>query len=199
MVYSIGKFLCRIWIYLAFRIHIEGKEHVPADKGYILIANHRTNADPLFLAVPVRPQVYYMAKAELFKNGFLKWLMHHLGAFPVERGKGDTGAIDWAKEIIRKGGVLGMFPEGTRSPDGKPLRPKSGVAMIAGQTHADVVPCGISFEGKLGFRTKVTIRYGAPISYEQMGFDGGEIKPHQMKEASRILMDHIIALLDKAQ
>ena len=124
------------------------------------------------------------------------WLLRALGAFPVERGKGDAGALDRAREIVRRRGVLGMFIEGTRSKTGALGRPKSGTAMIAQQTGAGVLPCAIRFEGKLGWRTHVTIRYGELIPNEALGFTGGELSPHEMKAASHRIMGEIAALLE---
>lgn len=203
MIYQIARAACWLFEHLAFRVKIEGKEFVPKPgaRGYIVVANHRTNMDPLFLAADLPMQVRYMAKSELFeKNFFMNWLLLHLGAFPVERGKGDTSAIDLAEKIIREGGVLGMFPEGTRSPDGTLLRPKSGAAMIAMQTGADVLPCGIYFEGKLRFRSRVTVRFAPVIPFEDLGFTPGANSPREIKAVSRRMMEAIGGLLgeDKA-
>ena len=121
MFYSFCWWLCMIWIRVMYHVEIVGRENVPRDRGYILAANHRTNMDPIFVAAGVRAPIRYMAKVELFQKGKLfSWLLHRLGAFPVERGKGDTGAVEWAEQVVRSGAVLGMFPEGTRSKDGTP-------------------------------------------------------------------------------
>lgn len=198
MLYRLGIFLCKVLVHLLFRCEVEGLEHVPANDGFILAANHRTNFDPLFVAAPLRQQVHFMAKAELFKNKFFGKLLLGLGAFPVERGKGDTGAIGWATGVLRGGGVLGMFPEGTRSKDGKPGRPKSGAAMIACQTGEDVLPCAVCYGEKLGFRSLVRVRYGKPIPVAQLGFTSAtEISPHEIKEASRMIMNQIVDLLEE--
>lgn len=195
MFYDFCRAACMIFLRMMFRIKIEGMENIPQAKGYILVANHRSNFDPLFVVTAVHSQVHYMAKAELFKSAIGNRFFRAVGAFPVERGKGDSGAIEWATRLIHEGRVLGMFPEGTRSPTAVPLRPKSGAAMIAQQTGADVLPCAVCFGEKLGFRATVTIRYGTLIKNEAFGFSG-ELSPHEIKAASRKMMDEIIALME---
>ena len=198
MLYKVGRKLCMILLWILFSVKVEGKEHIPR-KGYILVANHRTNFDPLFVVTGIHAQVCFMAKAELFRNPLLGWVIKHLGAFPVERGKGDTGAIDWAVNLIRDGKVLGMFPEGTRSVSGVPQRPKSGAALIAMQTGADLLPCAVCYGGKLGLRTKVIIRYGALIRNDELNFTPGIQSTAEIKAASRLIMDRIIGLLEGKQ
>lgn len=196
MLYKVGIFLCGVFVRLLFRLRVEGIEHVPKGEGFILAANHRTNFDPLFVAVPLKPQVFFMAKAELFK-GIMRPLLLGLGAFPIERGKGDTGAIDWAVRVIKNGGVLGMFPEGTRSPNGMPGKPKSGAAMLACRTHAQVVPCAICYGEHLKFRGLITVRYGKPITREELGFTSNDIVPAELKEASRRIMGTVVKILEE--
>lgn len=196
MIYRIGWAACKIFIHLMLKIKVVGRENIPKT-GFILASNHRSNYDPPLVATNFWQQVYFMAKIELFQKKGFGWLLRRLGAFPVERGKGDTGAIDWARNVVESGGVLGMFPEGHRSQDGKPLRPKSGTAMIAGQTKADVLPCAVCFGEKLRFRSPVTVRYGTIIKAEELGFTGDGTAPREIKAASRLIMDRIIALLEE--
>ena len=197
MLYKIAIFLCELVVRTLFRFRVEGLEHVPTKKGFILAANHSTNFDPLFVAVPVKPQVFFMAKAELFQKPLLSGILHRLGSFPVERGKGDTGAIAWAEQVIANGGILGMFPEGTRNPNGMPGRAKSGTAMLACKTHADVVPCAVCYEGSLKFRSLVTVRYGKPLSWNELGLTSDEVIPNEIKEASRRVMGAIVQMLEE--
>ncbi|HAN43996.1 MAG TPA: 1-acyl-sn-glycerol-3-phosphate acyltransferase [Ruminococcaceae bacterium] len=191
--YSLARIITRCLIYILYDIKFEGLENIPDNGGYILASNHRTNFDPIFLAVKLKPQLFFMAKAELFKNKFVGFIIKNLGAFPVERGKGDTGAIEWAVNLLKDGKVLAMFPEGTRSLDGVPLKPKSGVAVVANQTKADILPCAVCFGKRLGFRGKVTIKYGKLIKNQELQFKDGN--PGEIKNASKIIMNKIIELL----
>ena len=111
-----------------------------------------------------------MAKEELFQgNKLFKWLISALGAFPVKRGKGDAEAIDKSLEALNSGKNLIIFPEGTRSKDGKVGKIKTGVALISAVAQTGVVPCAICFEGKLKFRKKIILAFGKPIEPAEMG------------------------------
>lgn len=194
MLYPFGKLVTHWLVMLLYRMRYEGLENIPKTSGFILACNHRTNFDPLFIAHKVKQPLHYMAKAELFRGRFMNWLFHSINAFPVDRGKGDTAIFDTAGAIIKCGEVVGMFPEGHRSKDGTPLRPRSGVALIAAQTGADVLPAAVCYGAKLGFRTVVTVRYGALISSEQLGARADS--PATVRSATKRIMGEIIALLE---
>ena len=196
MLYAIGRVLTSWMLHILFRVRYEGYENLPKTGGFMVVSNHRSNMDPVFLAQKVKPRLYFMAKIELFSNWFVGWLLRRLGAFPVKRGQGDTSALEWSEQLIKDGKVLAMFPEGTRSKDGVPLRPKSGAALIAGAVQADVYPCAICFTGKLHFRCRVTVRYGKRIAWEELGMDP-QPTPAQIREASRLMMGRIIQLLEE--
>jgi len=129
-------------IYYAFyNVSVEGKENIPSDKGFIIASNHRSYADPPLVAVTSRCSKFaFVAKEELFKNPLFGWLIRKLGAFPVSRGKGDMSVITNAVEKLEEGRILVIFPEGTRSKDGKLGKGKTGVALIAAKSKAVVVP-----------------------------------------------------------
>ena len=130
MFYKVLKVIVKPIFYLIFCIKIVHKERLRYEGGMILIANHRSNFDPIFMHLVVKPKVQLMAKQELFKNPMLRWLVTALGAFPVERGRGDLGAIKNAFKILRSGGTLGIFPEGTRTRTDH-MRPfQHGVAIL---------------------------------------------------------------------
>ena len=192
--YSIAKVATNIMIHLFYKMKYEGVENIRSGGGYMVCSNHRTNMDPLFIAQKIKPQLFFMAKQELFQNKFVGMIIKGLGAFPVERGKGDSGAIDFAVDTLKSGKVLAMFPEGTRSKDGIPQRPKSGAALVAMQTHADILPVGISFDLPLHFRSQVTIKYGEMIHFDSLGVEKGA--PSEMKAVSKKVMGKIVELVD---
>lgn len=194
MLYPLGRTLTYWLACFLFRIRYVGLENIPQHHGFILAANHRSNFDPIFIAQKIRQPIYYMAKSELFRTRFLNWLLRSVNAFPVARGTGDTSALDTARQRIEEGGVLGMFPEGKRSKDGTPLRARSGVAIIAGQTSASVLPCAIKFGEKLRFRCTVTIQYGKLIPAEELGIDPAS--PATIRAGSKRIMADIVAMLD---
>ncbi len=181
---------------LFYNFHIEGVENIPQDKPLVMASNHRSYADPVILTMPMKLPVTYMAKEELFqKNKLFAWFITMLGAFPVKRGAGDMKVIDDAVDILNSGKHLVIFPEGTRSKDGKVGKGKTGVALIAAKSGADVLPCGIIFEGeKLHFRSKLTLRFGKVIPAEEIAVD--DTSPKTLKAVKARIMDAIRELVE---
>ena len=124
----------------------------------MICANHISDIDPVFLLMAQKRHIYYMAKAELFGSGIARWFFgKKFGAFPVKRGTGDTSAIDTSERIVKEGKLLGIFPEGTRSKDGKLGRAKSGAALIASRTGSWIIPAAIQAKDQ-----KVRLSTGRP-------------------------------------
>ena len=189
-IYVVGRILVIPIFKLLFFYKVNGKKNLPKKGPYIVCSNHLSNYDPVFLALTQNRQLYYMAKAELFKNRFFSWLIRKLGAFPVERGAGDGKAINEAEQVVNDGRLLGIFIEGTRSKTGEFLRPKSGAAIIAQQMNVPVIPVCITPKNKkVKVFQKVTISWGKPMSVEELGLKngGGE----EYRNASRKIMDEI--------
>lgn len=176
---------------LVYDFNIEGIENIPQDRPVILASNHRSYADPVILTMPMKLPVTYMAKEELFKNKLFGWFIRKLGAFPVKRGAGDMSVIEDSANILRSGKNLVIFPEGTRSRDGKVGKGKTGVALIAAMSGADVVPCGICFEGeKLHFRSKLTLKFGKVIKAEEIHVTDNS--PRELKAVKHRIMLSLI-------
>ncbi|MCX7819803.1 MAG: 1-acyl-sn-glycerol-3-phosphate acyltransferase [Kiritimatiellae bacterium] len=175
-VYRAGRALCRLYFRLVHHLRAEGMEHVPAEGPCIIAANHASVLDPPLLgcAIPHRV-VHYLAKSELFQPPW-GWLLRAVGAVPVERGKGDVGAIRRALELLRAGHVLGLFPEGTRSPDGQLQPPKRGIGFLVAKAAVPVVPAWIegTFEawpkgaGRPRLGRPVAVHYGEAIRPEEI-------------------------------
>ena len=194
-LYPFGKAVTSVYIRILFHMQYEGLENVPRDRGFIIASNHRSFYDALFMAHKVKKQLNFMAKSSFFDNRFVGWLFRSLGAFPVQRDRSDRSALLKAKEFIEKGNVLAMFPEGTRSKDGNPMRAKPGVAMIAGMVGCSVLPVGISYKGKLSFRKRVTVRYGELLTPEKLGISTDSTRT--IRKASHMIMDAIVAHMDR--
>ena len=172
---------------LIYRMKYIGRENVPENGAYILASNHRLATDPIMLGMGLKRQVLFMAKEELFKNKFISWFLRKLGAFPVSRGKADTGSIRHFENALENGALMGIFIEGTRSKDGEFLPPKNGCSLIAWDTKTPVIPV---CHTKIGSRT--VFHFGKPLSLEDMGFEKGGAR--EFRNASRVIMDHIKAL-----
>ncbi|MBP1560598.1 MAG: 1-acyl-sn-glycerol-3-phosphate acyltransferase [Oscillospiraceae bacterium] len=180
---------------LFYNFHIEGTENIPQDRPLVMASNHRSYADPVILTMPMKLPVTYMAKEELFKNKLFGWFIRKLGAFPVRRGSGDMQVIDDAVSILNSGKNLVIFPEGTRSKDGKVGKGKTGVALIAAKSGADVLPCGIVFEGeKLHFRSKLTLKFGPVIPAEEIAVE--DASPKKLKAVKQRIMGAITELVE---
>ena len=179
VTYWIMKSIISPFLYLLWRVRVEGREHIPADGPVILAANHQSFCDSFFLPLVVRRRVTYVAKAEYFDSWRTSWFFRAAGQIPMNRSGGDASqrALDTATEVLRGGGVLAIYPEGTRSPNPCLHKGKTGVARLSLGCHVPVVPVGI-----IGTRTvqppgsmwmrpfhSVTVRFGPPVSYEYGG------------------------------
>ncbi len=193
--YSFLVFILRFPLFVIFRYKHINKNNIPKDGRYIIASNHISGPDCIFVGLGQKRYIRFMAKAELFENKFLNWFFTKMGAFPVNRGKGDTSAINNAKEMIDNGETLGIFIEGTRSKTGEFLKPKSGAVMLAHQMDCKIVPCAISCKGlKPSFWRRKYVHFGEPVTVEELGVT--KASPREYRDASRKLMD-IIADLRK--
>ena len=160
---------------LLWRVRVEGREHVPADGPVILAANHQSFCDSFFLPLVIRRRVTYVAKAEYFDSWKTAWFFRAAGQIPMNRSGGDASqrALDTATEVLRSGGVLAIYPEGTRAPDLRLHKGKTGVARLCLGCDVPVIPVGIRGTrkvqppGSMFMRPfhPVTIRFGSPVSF----------------------------------
>ena len=141
-VYESIRWLTGLPMRAAFRVHVDGIEHVPRTGGVVLAPTHRSNWDTIVLGVPLRRPLRAMAKIELYRNPVLGWVLRHGGAFPVVRGKGDEQAMATSLALLRAGEVLLVYPEGTRNRDGN-ARPHDGASRLALMSGADLVPAAV--------------------------------------------------------
>jgi glycerol-3-phosphate dehydrogenase (NAD(P)+) len=155
---------------LYFRLQGIGREHIPSSGPVLLAANHRSFLDPFVIGALTTRPIYYVAKRELFRPRWRAWLLNSLGAFPIDRGASDEQAIATAREILRRGDCVLIFPEGTRVRPGPLGAPRRGVGRLALETDAAIIPLAVlGTEGvRRGWRIrprKVTIRCGRPLRF----------------------------------
>ena len=201
-----NKFYSRIYKLLAglvrrvYRIEIVGKENEPEEGPFLVCANHISNQDVVILAASLKHQVRFLAKAELFKVPLLGRLIRALGAYPVERGRGDVGAIKNTLKLIDEGEVVGIYPQGHRYSGMHPAdtEVKGGIGLILTKKRIPVLPVAIQtkkFKVCMFFKkTKVII--GKPIYVDAPGEITGK-KNDYYNEISAEVFTHICGLLDK--
>lgn len=139
-VRAVARPLLRAWLGL----RVEGAEHVPATGGVLLAATHTSHADAIAIGAALPRRVAFLGSAHLAAMPVLGALLPRLGMVPVHRGVADAALLDRLAELVRAGEALVVFPEGSRSRDGRVHRPRSGVARLAAATGAPVVPIGLS-------------------------------------------------------
>ena len=176
------------WLKLVFRPRVEGFEHVPSEGPVIIASNHLSFADSVFMPLSVKRKVTFPAKSEYFTGKGIKgWLVKMFfvgtGQVPIDRSGGRAArvALEIGLQILREGAIFGIYPEGTRSPDGRLYRGKTGVARLALESGAPVVPVAmlnmdeIQPVGKRMPKLKrVHIRFGAPLDFSRYAGMAGD-------------------------
>jgi len=148
LLYNIAKCICWIIFKLIFRLKVTGQEDIPEDGPFIIVANHSSLLDPVILGVSVRPKVIFVAAAYLFKIGWLGYMLRKFNSIPVQR-ENDIKAIKQSLKILKRGGILGIFPEGgvDRQKDDLPI--KAGAAYLATKVGVPIVPIKIKGADKV--------------------------------------------------
>ena len=189
----IGPFLRLIW-----RPWIEGRENIPSAGPAILASNHLSFSDSFFMPVLVPRKVTFLAKAEYFTTPGIKgWLtrgfMAGVGQVPIDRDDADASraALNTGVRILREGKVLGIYPEGTRSPDGRLYRGKTGVARMALEAGVPVIPCVMVNTDTIQptgrrlprLRPRPGVRFGKPLDFSRYeGMSGDRFVERSMTD-----------------
>lgn len=184
--YRFGKGLIAPIFKWLLPVRYIGFDKIDKNGGYILCCNHTSLSDPFFLITGFKRQLFFMAKAELFKIPVVASVLRSAGVFAVERNKGDISAIRRAEELIEDGNVLGIFPEGTRHKTGAPHKAKSGIAYIARHTRSDILPVSIYRSGKFNIFRKTTIRCGEIIPYNELVDENATDRANLKSIANRV-------------
>ena len=194
---------------LIFRPRTEGVENVPLEGPAILASNHLSYADWLFMPLTLSRRVTFVAKAEYFttpgiKGWFQKKFFSGAGQVPIDRTSGDAaaGALSSAKRILNAGELFGIYPEGTRSHDGKLYRGKTGVARLALETGVPVIPIAVIGTDaiappgkKFGSLTRPLVRFGKPLDFSR--YEGLESDRFILRSITDEIMYEIMRLSDQ--
>lgn len=198
LFYFVAKKLTNAFIHIAFRMRYEGKENIDQRGGFMVCSNHRTVLDPLFIAQKIRPQLFFMAKQELFKNWFFGCHHQRVGCLPGRAGERATTAPSTLRWIPlnpeRCCYVPGREPVPRMVPQESPNPARRWWRCRPRRTSCR---WAISFEPPLRFRSVVTIRYGKMIRFEELGAEHST--PSEMKRASKLIMGRIVELVTAAR
>lgn len=159
------------------RVGVSGADYVPRSGPVLLMANHESNLDPVLIAWSIARPIHIPGKIELFHVHFLGWLLRQLGSFPVDRERKDAGSLRKSIQVLRKGRVLVVFPEGTRTRTGKIGRFDGTLTQVANREQAIIVPVAVIGTGKVlppGARlprlgATVEVRFGEPLGFAVSG------------------------------
>jgi len=182
-----------------FSTHPEGLEHVPRKGPAIITPNHLGLVDPLFVALAVPRQIIFIGKAEYWDAWQSRWLMEIAGGIPVNRDDSVKahGSLQAGTEVLQRGDLLCLFPEGTRSPDGRLFKGKTGAARMALEVGCPVIPCGLIGTEKvlpkgstIPKRTRVKVRFGPPMHVPKQA----RVDAHLLRVFTDALMQEIAKL-----
>lgn len=175
--YGFCQFLSIVFFVVLFRYRVFGRDRVPAEGGVLVVSNHQSFFDPVLVGLGLGRQIHIMAREGLFRVPGFSTLIRSLNAFPVKRGAFDREAIRRALDVLERGDLLLVFPEGTRTRDGSLLVPKPGIGLLARRAGVKVVPAVIrgAFEAwpshRLLFRAFVplAVAFGEPVESDRGG------------------------------
>jgi len=181
------------------RWEVKGRENVPLNGPLIVVANHLNLADPPLLSASIPRRIIFMVKQELYYSKRGGHFVRAFGAFPVHRGRFDREALEQAIKVLKNGSVLGMFPEGTRSPNAQMQRGEPGVSLIALRSEAPILPIGISGTERItGVKEVVfghphiTVTIGRPFTLPPLK---GKPSRAKLEELTDYIMARIAELL----
>ncbi|HUV04914.1 MAG TPA: lysophospholipid acyltransferase family protein [Armatimonadota bacterium] len=201
-MYYVSRAIFRLIFRILGGVTAVGVENTPETGGVILAPNHISYVDPPAVACPMSRQLHFMAKGELFRAPVLRTWMRMVGAFPVRRGTADRKALRRAIELLGEGRVVCIFPEGTRSPDGKLQDPELGIGLVALKSRAPVTPAlMIGTDKVLPPHSKrlhfhpIKIIYGEPLTFPDL-YEAGESR-QALEEIGRRVMAAIAELSSK--
>ncbi len=193
MLYKILKPVAYFLAHLFCRFDITGTENIPDDKAVIYCSNHISMFDFLFIGVHVKSELSFLGKAEIAKIKPLAWFIGKLGFIPIKRGASDITAVRKVIDTLKGGRSVLVFVQGTRKKK-VPVRetePKKGAALMQKKAECPIVPVSVTNEKmKVGLFSKVKIRFGKCISYD-------EVSQFDSSDATKYIFDKIIALSEE--
>ncbi|TQJ32558.1 1-acyl-sn-glycerol-3-phosphate acyltransferase [Microbacterium sp. SLBN-146] len=198
ITYAAGRFVITPLARLVYRPRVEGKQNVPRTGPVIFASNHLSFIDSIAIPVAAPRPVHFLAKASYFDGWASRQFFTSIGAIPVHRGAGQAAldALDQQRVLLEDGRAVALYPEGTRSLDGRLYKGRTGVAFLALQTGAPVVPVGLIGTDKVmpvgatmpSLTHRVTVKFGEPLDLAHHG-------PATSGKARRLATDEIMAAI----
>jgi 1-acyl-sn-glycerol-3-phosphate acyltransferase len=201
LLYWVFKYGAFVWLcHLLFRPRIEGEENIPRTGPAILVSNHISAGDTFLLPAMIRRRLTFPAKLELFQGRGLKgrvlaWFLRNVGQVPLNRsgGRASASSMDEVIQVLRDGKLLGIYPEGTRSPDGRLYKGKTGVARLVLKAGVPVIPVAMinteivpSAIPKIPTMRRPVVRIGRPLDFSAYAAAGND------REVLRWVTDRIM-------
>lgn len=179
-----------LWLVLQFmlrgvfatftRVRVYERQYVPQTGGALILSNHQSYLDPVLVALWLRRPMSFLARASLFRNPLFSWLIRSLHAYPVEQGRGDLGAMKETIRRLHEGHLLNIFPEGSRTEDGRIGKIERGAALVIRRANVPIIPAVIdgAFQAwpihrKWPRPHRIKVKYGPPLNVE--GLDAQQI------------------------
>lgn len=182
--YRFVRAVAVVYSKLFHRLSVKGTENIPQDGGCVIIANHSSFLDPIFVASSFKRDIFFMGKSDLLKSKFMKWIFNLCHVIPINRGESDIAALRKTCDVVNGGNLTGIFPQGTRIRCNQPEveTVQAGIGLVGARTKAPIIPVAICY-GKKNlcpkvFR-KVTVSIGKPMNYEEYALQDGERKTSQ--------------------
>ena len=184
-----------------FHLYVEGLENVPDRAPAILACNHLSFIDSIILPINVPRPVYFLGKADYWDSWRTRWFFQGVGVVPVAREGGDAGqrSLETGVRILKSGDLVGIYPEGTRSPDGRLYRGKTGPVRMALEADVPIIPCAVAGSEKamptgkyLPNRHPISIRYGKPLDLSR--YRDRRSDPFVLRAATDELMFEIMSM-----
>ncbi|PWU08062.1 MAG: 1-acyl-sn-glycerol-3-phosphate acyltransferase [Verrucomicrobia bacterium] len=196
----------RVFFRLYFRWRVYNAERVPREGAVIIASNHASYLDPPFVGTSLPRGISYLARENLFKYPVIGWILRTVYAVPVDREGGGAQGLKVILDRLLDGGAIILFPEGTRTRDGKLQPPRSGIGLTVIKSTAPVVPVRIfgSFEAygrpvKFPRPRQVVLKYGMPMRFEKFRAEAKSCSSARLKEIYKETADEIMAAIAKLE
>jgi len=196
--YESIRSLLRLVFFPLFRISVKGRKNVPRKGPVLILSNHQSFFDPMYCQLPINRHMHYIARSTLYDNKFFGWLLLTLNTIPIKQGEADISAMKKAINVLKEGKMLCLYPEGSRTHDGKIAEIQGGFGLLSRRSKATVVPVVIdgAYEcwprqnkwPKIG---KVYVEYGKPFTPEEIKELGDEEFSRLFNERLRTMQNQM--------